>query len=89
MHLYAINIGTNEFSVSDFFFLNENSFFSVLGTPFYVMEYVRGRIFKNATLPGLSAHERQVRISKYAISYFPQFGRKYNTLWYISAARKI
>eukprot|EP00794_Sanderia_malayensis_P004927 gene4927-5574_t len=32
---------------------------SVLGTPFYVMDYVRGRIFKNATLPGLSADERR------------------------------
>jgi len=32
---------------------------SVLGTPFYVMEYVRGRIFKDPTLPGLSKEERR------------------------------
>ena len=31
---------------------------SVIGTPFYVMEHVRGRIFWNVQLPGLSRAER-------------------------------
>jgi len=33
--------------------------FSVLGTPFYVMEYIHGRIFKDPLLPGLSNKERR------------------------------
>ncbi|CEL09748.1 hypothetical protein ASPCAL12878 [Aspergillus calidoustus] len=33
---------------------------SVLGTPFYIMEFLDGRIFEDATLPGLSAKERKV-----------------------------
>ncbi len=32
---------------------------SVIGTPFYVMEYVQGRIFKNASLPGMNPSERK------------------------------
>lgn len=32
---------------------------SVLGTPFYIMEYVNGRIFKDPALPGLSPDERR------------------------------
>ena len=28
---------------------------SVLGTPFYVMDYSKGRLFKNPHLPGMSA----------------------------------
>src|SRR5271170_6231272 len=31
---------------------------TVIGTPFYVMEYVEGRIFKDVALPELSAAER-------------------------------
>ncbi|OQR95240.1 acyl-CoA dehydrogenase [Achlya hypogyna] len=31
---------------------------SVLGTEFYLMEYVRGRIFKDPSLPGISGMER-------------------------------
>ena len=32
---------------------------SVIGTPFYVMEYVPGRIFKDPLLPGLDNEERR------------------------------
>ncbi|KAI4263432.1 MAG: hypothetical protein L6R42_001426 [Xanthoria sp. 1 TBL-2021] len=32
---------------------------SVIGTPFYIMEFLDGRIFENASLPGLSADERR------------------------------
>ena len=32
---------------------------SLLGTPFYMMEYVEGRIFKDPTLPGMSGEERR------------------------------
>ncbi|XP_071499816.1 acyl-CoA dehydrogenase family member 10-like [Diadema antillarum] len=32
---------------------------SVLGTPFYVMEYVGGRVFEDPTLPGMSVAERR------------------------------
>lgn len=32
---------------------------SVMGTPFYVMEYVKGRVFEDPTLPGMSADERR------------------------------
>ena len=31
---------------------------TVLGTPFYLMEYVKGRIFKDPALPGLSEPDR-------------------------------
>ena len=30
----------------------------MLGTPFYLMEHVQGRIFKDPSLPGLSPEER-------------------------------
>jgi aminoglycoside phosphotransferase (APT) family kinase protein len=30
----------------------------VIGTTFYVMDYLEGRIFRDATLPGLSPAER-------------------------------
>ena len=33
---------------------------SVLGTQFYLMDYVRGRLFKNAALPGMEPSERKV-----------------------------
>ena len=33
--------------------------FSVLGTPFYVMEFVAGKIYKDPSLPGLSPDERR------------------------------
>ena len=33
--------------------------FSVIGTPFYLMEFVPGRIFKDPSLPGLSPEERR------------------------------
>lgn len=36
---------------------------SILGTPFYLMSYVPGRIFKNPALPGL---EPQARTAVYA-----------------------
>ncbi|XP_030847937.1 acyl-CoA dehydrogenase family member 10 isoform X3 [Strongylocentrotus purpuratus] len=32
---------------------------SVIGTPFYVMEYVAGRVFEDPTLPGMEASERR------------------------------
>nr|XP_054749123.1 acyl-CoA dehydrogenase family member 10-like [Lytechinus pictus] len=32
---------------------------SVIGTPFYVMEYVAGRVFEDPTLPDMEATERQ------------------------------
>jgi len=32
---------------------------TILGTPFYVMERVEGRVFEDCTLPGLTAHERR------------------------------
>ena len=32
--------------------------FSVIGTPFYVMEFVAGKIYKDPSLPGLSPEER-------------------------------
>ncbi|MEP7367759.1 MAG: phosphotransferase [Acidobacteriota bacterium] len=31
---------------------------AIIGTPFYVMEYVAGRVFRDLTLPGLTPHER-------------------------------
>lgn len=34
-------------------------FSSILGTPFYLMEYVEGRIFKNIRLPGLTPAQRR------------------------------
>ena len=33
---------------------------SVIGTPFYIMEYVKGRIFKDPSLPGMSNETRTV-----------------------------
>ena len=33
--------------------------FSVIGTPFYVMEFVAGKIYKDPSLPGLSPDERR------------------------------
>ena len=33
--------------------------FSVLGTPFYMMEFVAGKIYKDPSLPGLSPDERR------------------------------
>ena len=32
---------------------------SVIGTPFYVMEYVAGRVFEDPTLPGMETTERR------------------------------
>ena len=32
---------------------------SLIGTPFYIMEYVEGRIFKDRTLSGLTKQERK------------------------------
>lgn len=32
---------------------------SILGTPFYVMEYAQGRLFKDPSLPGMTAEERK------------------------------
>ncbi|XP_002739682.1 acyl-CoA dehydrogenase family member 10-like [Saccoglossus kowalevskii] len=32
---------------------------SIVGTPFYLMNYIRGRIFKELALPGMSNSERQ------------------------------
>jgi aminoglycoside phosphotransferase (APT) family kinase protein len=31
---------------------------SVIGTPFYIMEYLDGRIFEEVHLPGVTAEER-------------------------------
>jgi len=36
--------------------------FSILGTPFYVMEYAQGRLFKDPSLPGMTVQERKVRV---------------------------
>ena len=33
--------------------------FSVIGTPFYIMEFVAGKIYKDPSLPGLSPDERR------------------------------
>ena len=33
--------------------------FSVIGTPFYIMEFVAGKIYKDPSLPGLSPEERR------------------------------
>ena len=38
------------------------SMYSVIGTPFYVMEYVAGHVLKNPALPGLIASQRKVRL---------------------------
>ena len=38
-------------------------FYRVVGTPFYLMEYIKGRIFKDASLPSLKPNERAVRQS--------------------------
>lgn len=32
---------------------------SILGTPFYVMEYAQGRLFKDPSLPGMTVQERK------------------------------
>lgn len=32
---------------------------SVIGTPFYLMEYLEGRIFEEAHMPGVSAEDRE------------------------------
>lgn len=37
---------------------------SIIGTPFYIMSYVEGRLFKYAHLPGLSARERHACYSE-------------------------
>ena len=34
--------------------------FSVIGTPFYLMEYVDGRLLTDPTLPGLQPTQRKV-----------------------------
>ena len=34
--------------------------YSILGTPFYVMEYAEGRLFKDPSLPGMTVEERKV-----------------------------
>lgn len=31
---------------------------SIVGTPFYIMEFLDGRIFEEAWLPGVTAEER-------------------------------
>lgn len=31
---------------------------SIIGTPFYVMEFVNGRVFSDSSLPGMSRHDR-------------------------------
>ena len=33
--------------------------FSVIGTPFYLMEFIAGKIYKDPSLPGLSPEERR------------------------------
>ena len=32
---------------------------TVIGTPFYIMEYVEGRVFWDPTLPGLTPAQRR------------------------------
>ena len=33
--------------------------FSIIGTPFYLMEYVQGKIHKDPSLPGMTPEERK------------------------------
>lgn len=32
---------------------------TIIGTPFYIMEFVQGRIFSDVRFPGLSKHDRK------------------------------
>ncbi|XP_053557692.1 acyl-CoA dehydrogenase family member 10 isoform X2 [Bombina bombina] len=50
-------LGESEVPVPKVISLCEDS--SIIGTPFYLMEYLTGRIFKDAALPGLDARDRQ------------------------------
>ena len=38
----------------------------LIGTPFYVMDYVEGRVFQNVTLPALSAGDRRALYTDFA-----------------------
>ena len=40
------------------FFYTYTSLISVIGTPFYLMRYVNGRVLKDPALPGVSPAER-------------------------------
>lgn len=41
---------------------------SVIGTPFYIMEFLDGRIYEDAYIPGVSAGERN---AMYVLHSFP------------------
>ena len=49
------NLPTNSYSL-----LHPPLHGSIIGTPFYVMEYAQGRLFKDPSLPGMSMEERKV-----------------------------
>ncbi|KAG6031885.1 hypothetical protein E4U41_007384 [Claviceps citrina] len=54
--LQALGTGTKDVPVPKTYCLCEDA--SVIGTPFYVMEFLDGRIFEDLTLPGVTACER-------------------------------
>ncbi|XP_057314737.1 acyl-CoA dehydrogenase family member 10-like isoform X2 [Hydractinia symbiolongicarpus] len=50
-------LGENGVPVPNLVCLCEDS--TVVGTPFYIMDYIRGRIFNSVSLPNMSKNERQ------------------------------
>ncbi|MCJ1338796.1 hypothetical protein MMC09_004085 [Bachmanniomyces sp. S44760] len=48
---------TTDVPVPDTYCLCEDT--NVVGTPFYIMEFLDGRIFEDASIPGVSARERE------------------------------
>lgn len=64
-NLSAVNWPTVSFVELFFNFYQQTHCFpplpgSIIGTPFYVMEYAQGRLFKDPSLPGMSMEERKV-----------------------------
>lgn len=39
----------------------------VIGTPFYIMEFLEGRIFTDPKMPGLTARERRAWCANYSL----------------------
>ncbi|KIY02906.1 uncharacterized protein Z520_01371 [Fonsecaea multimorphosa CBS 102226] len=54
----ALNKGATNIPVPKTYCLCEDS--DVIGTPFYIMEFLDGRIFQEAYIPGVSAEERRL-----------------------------
>ena len=48
-------------------------FYSVIGTPFYLMNYVPGRVMKDPSLPGLQPSERKIAIAEIGVVPFHLF----------------